>query len=119
MGLVLAVIIHSASIQDRGGAVFAIECLKQKWKNIKTIFADGGYSGELIKDIKQQFKITLEIIKRNELHVFKILPKRWIVERTFAWIDANRRNSKYYERLDDTGTAMVYISSMRVMLNRL
>jgi putative transposase len=119
MGLVLAVIIHSASIQDRGGATSAIASLKQQWKNIKVIFADGGYTGQLIKDIKQQFKITLQIIKRNELHAFKILPKRWIVERTFAWIDVNRRNSKYYERLDDTGTAMVYISSMRVMLNRL
>ncbi len=119
IGLVLAVVIHSASVQDRGGAVFAIERMKQKWKSIKLVFADGGYTGELIKAIKGQFRITLEIIKRNEQHAFKILPKRWIVERTFAWIDTNRRNSKYYERLDDTGVAMVYIASMRVMLNRL
>lgn len=119
LGLVLAVIIHSASVQDRSGAVLAIECMIKQWKRIKLIFADGGYSGALIKSIKQQYKITIEIIKRNELHQFKILPKRWIVERTFAWIDAHRRNSKYYERLDDTGTAMVHIASMRVMLNRL
>lgn len=119
LGLVLAVLIHSASVQDRSGATLVIACMKQQWKRIKIIFADGGYTGELIKDIKRQFKITLEIIKRNELHAFKILPKRWIVERTFAWIDANRRNSKYYERLDDTGAAMVQIASMRVMLNRL
>lgn len=119
IGMVLAVVIHSASVQDRSGAAVSIERMKQKWKRIKILFADGGYSGELIKIIKRQFRINLEIIKRNELHTFKILPKRWIVERTFAWIDTNRRNSKYYERFDETGVAMVHLSSIRLMLNRL
>lgn len=66
----------------------------ESWKKIIKIFADGGYRGQLIKTIKTTFKIELEIIKRNEWHTFKILPKRQIVERTFAWIDTNRRNSK-------------------------
>lgn len=80
------------------------------------IFADGGYRGQLIKTIKTTFKIELEIVKRNELHTFKILPKRWIVERTFAWIDTNRRNSKNYERLNNTSVAMIHLSAIRIML---
>lgn len=60
----------------------------------------------------------MEKIKRNELHAFKILPKRWIVERSFSWIDTNRRNSKNYERFNDTAVAMVDLSSIRIMLNR-
>ena len=118
-GLVLAVLIQSASMQDRDGALSVIECLVEKWNKVTKIFADGGYAGKLIEKVKEMFDIDLEIIKRNELHVFKILPKRWIVERTFAWIDTNRRNSKYYERVDDTGVAMVHLSAIRIMLNRI
>jgi putative transposase len=119
LGLVLAVVIHSASIQDRDGAKDVIEQLKDKWKRVIKIFADGGYRGQLIQWAKEHFKIDLEIVKRNELHLFKILPKRWIVERTLSWLDTNRRNSKFYERLDNTGVAMVHLSSIRIMLNRL
>lgn len=90
----------------------------ESWRKIVKIFADAGYCGRLIDTIKTTFKIELEIIKRNELHTFKILPKRWIVERTFAWIDNNRRNSKNYERLNNTSVAMVHLSAIRIMLNR-
>lgn len=119
LGLVLGVVIQGASVQDRSGAIPVIECLVEKWNKIIKIFADGGYSGGLIEAVKKQYRITVEIVKRTELHLFKILPKRWIVERTFAWIDTHRRNSKYYERLNDTGVAMVHIASIRIMLNRL
>ena len=118
LGLILAVVIQSASVQDRDGAVSVVEKLKENWKNIIKIFADGGYAGKLIAVIKERFKIELEIIKRDELHTFKILPKRWIVERTFSWIDTNRRNSKNYERLNQTSVAMVHLSAIRIMLNR-
>jgi len=118
LGLVLAVVIQNASVQDRDGAISVIEKMKESWKKIIKIFADGGYRGQLIETVKAKFKIDIEIIKRDELHRFKILPKRWIVERTFAWIDTNRRNSKYYERLNNTGIAMVHLSAIRIMLNR-
>lgn len=95
-----------------------IKAMCESWKNIIKLFADGGYRGKLIERIKTTFKIEMEIIKRNELHTFKILPKRWIVERTFSWIDAHRRNSKNYERLNNTAVAMVHLSSIRIMLNR-
>lgn len=118
LGLVLAIVIQSASVQDRDGAVEAVNKLGESWKKVVKIFADGGYRGQLIKTIKARFKIELEIIKRDQLHTFKVLPKRWIVERTFAWIDTNRRNSKNYERLNDTSVAMVHLSAIRIMLNR-
>jgi putative transposase len=118
LGLVLAVVIQSASVQDRDGAISVIEKMRESWKKIIKIFADSGYRGQLIKTVKTRFEIELEIIKRNELHIFKILPKRWIVERTFAWIDTNRRNSKNYERLNNTSVAMVHLSAIRIMLNR-
>ncbi len=116
LGLVLAVVIQSASVQDRDGAVDVVNKLCESWKKVVKIFADGGYRGQLIKTIKTKFKIELAIIKRNELGTFKILPKRWIVERTFSWIDTNRRNSKNYERLNNTSVAMVHLSSIRIML---
>lgn len=118
LGLVLSVVIQSASLQDRDGAVEVVNKLCESWKKVVKIFADGGYRGQLIKTIKAKFKIELEIIKRDELHTFKILPKRWIVERTFAWIDTNRRNSKNYERLNNTSMAMVHLSAIRIMLKR-
>ena len=118
LGLILAVVIQSASVQDRDGAASVVEKLTESWKKIVKIFADGGYAGKLIAVLKEKFKIDLEIIKRDELHTFKILPKRWIVERTFSWIDTNRRNSKNYERLNQTSVAMVHLSAIRIMLNR-
>lgn len=118
LGLILAVVIQSASVQDRDGAVDVVNKLFESWKKIIKIFADGGYRGQLIKTIKTKFEIELEIIKRDELHTFKILPKRWIVERTFAWIDTNRRTSKNYERLNDTSVAIVHLSAIRIMLKR-
>jgi putative transposase len=119
LGMVLAVVIQSASIQDRDGAKDVIRILSMKWKRVVKIFGDGGYRGKLIDWAQEWFNVDLEIIKRNELHLFKVLPKRWVVERTFSWIDTNRRNSKYYERLDSTGIAMVHLSSLRIMINRM
>jgi putative transposase len=118
LGLILAVVIQSASVQDRDGAQSVVEKMKQSWSRVIKIFADSGYAGKLIEKIKCTFNIELEIIKRTELHTFKILPKRWIVERTFSWIETNRRNSKNFERLNDTSVAIVQISALRIMLNR-
>ncbi len=118
LGLVLAVVIHSASIQDRDGADEVIRCMKESWYRIVKVFADGGYSGKLIERIKKAFGIEVEIIKKNEAHQFKVLPKRWIVERSFAWLDTNRRNSKDYERLTDTSQAMILLASIRIMLKK-
>jgi len=118
LGLILAVVIQSGCVQDRNGAIPVIEKLIESWKRIVKIFADGGYSGKLIGNVKKTIQIDIEIVKKNELNNFKVLPKRWIVERTFSWLDTNRRNSKNYERLNQTSVAMVHLSAIRIMLNR-
>lgn len=119
MGLILAVAIQSASLQDRDGAKKVIGKIKPHWNRLIKMFGDGGYCGKLIVWMRQKTAIDLEIVKRNELSKFKVLPKRWVVERTFSWIDTIRRNSKFYERLNETGVAMVHLSAIRLMLNRL
>jgi len=87
LGLVLAVVIQSASVQDRDGAIEVIGKMVESWRNVIKNFTDSGYRGRLIELVKTKFQMEMEIIKRNELHIFKILPKRWVVERTFSWID--------------------------------
>ncbi len=119
LGLILAVVIQSASVQDRNGAMDVIEKLRVQFKKVILLFADGGYSGKLEAAVKQRWKIIIQIVKKPQASVFKVLPKRWIVERTFSWIDTNRRNSKNYERLNQTCVAMVHLSAIRLMLNRI
>jgi transposase len=82
-----------------------MKSLKDKYlTGIQKIFADSGYLGELIEWTMLQFGWTLEIAKRNETHSFRILPKRWIVERTFAWLSFHRRMPKDYERPPELGS---------------
>jgi putative transposase len=117
MGLVLAVVVHSASIQDRDGAKIIMENLRFRYTSIIKIFADGGYAGKLIDYVQDTFKWLLEIVKRDSLN-FKVLPKRWIVERTLSWINNYRRNSKDYEYLTETSEAIIQLAMIRLMLNR-
>jgi putative transposase len=119
LGLILAVVIQSASVQDRNGAIDVIKKLRAQFKKVILLFADGGYSGKLEAAVKQRWKIIIQIVKKPQGSAFKVLPKRWIVERTFSWIDTNRRNSKNYERLNQTCVAMVHLSAIRLMLNRI
>jgi putative transposase len=116
LGLVLCVVVHSAGIQDRDGAMLVLIKLNRYWHKITKVFADGGYQGRLISKAWESLKYIIEIVKRNEVHVFKILPKRWIVERTFSWIDTNRRTAKSYERKTNTVEAVTQIAAIRVMI---
>ena len=120
LGLLLDVTVHSANIADRRGAAMILPKLGLNWAKIKTIFADGGYPPPQKVNVKGQqlCGYCLEIVKRTELNTFKVVPKRWIVERTFAWLETNRRNAKSYERLPCTAEAMVQLSAIRIMLKQ-
>ena len=83
-GLLLEVVVHSAGIQDRDGAKLVFKKAKNKLQTITKIFADGGYAGKLIAWTEQKYNLVLEIVKRNQLHTFVVLPKRWIIERTIS-----------------------------------
>jgi putative transposase len=119
LGHILSVVIHSATIHDSKGAESVFEELKNKYlSGIIKIFADGGYRGELIERVLLRFGWTLEIVKRNEVGQFQVLPMRWIVERTFAWISFQRRTSKDYERQTESSIAFIHLAMIRVMLNK-
>ncbi len=118
LGLILCVWVHSAGIQDRNAGLPIIEKLKERGNRIVKIFAYSGYNGVLVQRVKNQCGYDLEIVKKQENKAFKVLPKRWIVERTIAWINNSRRMAKDYERHTATSEAMVQLAAIRIMLNR-
>lgn len=120
LGLIHGCLVHTANIQERAGAKLLLEPLQNTLKLMKKIIADGGYSGqEMIDWTKEKCGWIFEVVKRTELHTFKVLPKRWIVERTFGWFENYRRLSRDYEYAADTSETMIYIAMTQVMLNRL
>ena len=111
---------HAASIQDRVGAKAVFIGLLECFPRLRLIWADGGYGGKLVGWVKDFCGWTLEIIKRTDnIKGFKILPKRWIVERTFGWLNFSRRLSKDYEHNRRSSEAMVYIAMIHLMTKRL
>jgi putative transposase len=122
LGLLLAVVVHPANIQDRDGAklVFAKAKLLGSWPRMERVWADGGYAGKLIAWVSSFCLWVLEIVKRtDDVKGFKLLPKRWVVERTFSWLSNYRRLSKHYEYWNETGEAMIHLAMIHLMLRRL
>jgi putative transposase len=121
MGLLLRVLVLPAHIQDRDGAkqLLAAFFAKTPRRRVKHIWADGGYTGALLEWSRKLWRCTFEIVKRTELHTFKVLPRRWVVERTFGWLGRYRRLNRDYERQAQTGETMVYLAMTRLMLTRL
>lgn len=120
LGLVLAVVVHAANIQDRDGARLLLERAKGPLATLQHIWADGGYAGTLVDWVRSRCSWVLEIVKRPaESKGFVVLPRRWVVERTFAWLGRYRRLSKDYEELTDTSEAMIHVAMISLMLRRL
>ena len=120
MGLLLVVIVHAANIHDSQSAYDVIKNLKWRFSRMTKIFADGGYRGELIEKVYKSFGWLLDIVLRSDNNKsFEVLPKRWVVERTFAWFESYRRLSKDYEFNTNTSEAMIQLAMTKLMLNRL
>ena len=114
------VVVHPAHIQDRDGAKLVIGKLKDRFDRMSLIWADAGYSGKLVEWVRELTGWTLQIVKRPQhSHQFEVLPRRWVVERTFAWLGRCRRLSKDYEALPETTEAWIYTSMTHLMLRRL
>ncbi len=111
-------IVHSAGIQDRVAARAVLMRLFCRFDSIATVFADGGYTGTLIGWAKDMFGYSVEIVKRNEQHLFRVLPKRWIVERTFAWLNWSRRLSKDYELRHASAESIIHTAFAHMLLRR-
>jgi transposase len=118
-GLLLTVLVTAASIQERDAARPLLWNLRQAFPQIRLAWADGGYAGKLVT-AKTALSLTLEIVKRpGDLYTFKVLPHRWVVERTLAWITHHRRTVRDYERLGARHETYVYWAMIIVMTRRL
>ena len=123
LGMILAITITSAAVQDRDAAKGLIKLMLSMYHRIQIIWADGGYLGKLVDWVKQHRpygKLKLEIVRRcDHTKGFKVLPKRWIVERTFGWLYKSRRLCRDYEVRLDHSESMILICMIRLMLKRL
>lgn len=113
-------VVHSAAIQDRDGAKLVFFKAAALFPTISLVWADGGYAGKLVDWLSRWCYWCLEIVRKLGDQVgFQVLPKRWIVERTFAWLGRYRRLSKDYEELCENSEAMIQIAMIQLMLHRL
>ena len=120
LGLLLNVVVHPADIQDRDGAFHLLRRARRLFPFIEHIFADGGYAGrKMAMTVWRTGAWSLQIVKRSGAAGFEVLPKRWIVERTFAWISRNRRLARDFERYATTVAAFIRLAMIRIMLRRL
>ncbi len=118
-GLLLEVVVHPANIQDRDGAKLVINKMLGKFPRLRLIWGDAGYAGRLVAWVMDTAGWTLEIVRRPRGGEFKLLPRRWVVERTFAWLGRCRRLSKDYEALPQTTEAWTRLAMINLMLRRL
>lgn len=124
LGLVLTVMVTSASVQDRPGGRSILQHLAARFPSIALVWADGGYANKidtsLVSWAKHKLGVLLEIVKRSDdAKGFQVLPRRWVVERTFGWLTRNRRLARDYERLTANSEAMIKIAMIRLMAIRL
>lgn len=109
-----------ADIQDRHAAIDLLKQTRSRFPFVERIYADGGYSGvKTAALVRSTGCWKIEIVKRSDVHRFVVLPKRWIVERTFAWISRNRRLTREFERYASTAVAFIHLAMIRLMLKRL
>lgn len=122
LGLILMVRVLPAHLQDRDAARHLISGFFAQGpsrRRVKHIWADGGYAGALLAWSRKLWRCTIEIVKRTQPHQFKVLPRRWVVERTFGWLGRYRRLNRDYERQATTGETFVHLAMIRLMLARL
>src|ERR1700731_3742919 len=122
LGLLLHAVVHPADIQDRDGGVLVLSTLFGLYPFLQKLFADGGYQGPVFQKASAKLlpHLEIEIVKRSD-HAkgFELLPRRWVVERTFAWFNRCRRLAKDFENLTRNALAFLRLASIRLMLRKL
>jgi len=118
-GLPHAIAVTTAEVTDRQGALEAFSRCAQNLCKVQSILVDGGYTGQPFADaVKQALGATVQVAKRNELHTFAVIPQRWVVERSFAWLDQCRRLWKNCERKLNTSLQLVHLAFLALLLKR-
>lgn len=121
-GLPHAIAVTTANVTDRQGALVALKRCKPSLNQVQSLLCDGGYTGKPFAQGVQAIlggEVTVQIAKRSELHSFKVMPKRWIVERSFAWLEKDRRLWKNCERLLNTSLQFVHLAFLVLVIRRL
>lgn len=119
-GLPHAIGITTANVTDREGALTMISQTKKNLSLVSNLLVDGGYSGDAFAEaVKKIIGATVEVAKRNELHTFAVIPKRWVVERSFAWLEKCRRLWKNCERKINTSLHFVILAFISILIKRL
>lgn len=132
-GLVLRAVVHPANIADRDGARRVLEQVPTTFPDLRQVWVDAGYRGQLVTWAEQTLGLTLTVVQRPRRWVrvaddvtpppmpagFPVLPRRWVVERTFAWLGRYRRLSKDYEQLPATEEAWIFAAMIQLMVHRL
>lgn len=121
LGLPMRVVIHSAGVQDRDGAGRVLDKIRRRFPWLERIWADGGYKARQVDAaVAKSPPLRVEIVKRtDDMKGFVVLPRRWVVERTFSWFARNRRLAKDYETLADTLLAFVTLASIQLAVRQL
>jgi transposase len=120
LGLMVGITVHSAAIQDRDGAAGLLRQTRRLFPFIEVIFADAGYQGPVMAaTVVRTGRWRLQIVKRNDVPRFEVVRKRWVVERTLAWISHFRRLTRDFERYARSVTAFIRLAMIRIMLRRL
>jgi transposase len=118
-GLPHAIVVTTADVTDRDGALRAMDRSKANLALVESILVYGGYTGQPFADgVMERIEATVQVVKRNELHTFVVLPKRWIVERSFGWLEKCRRLWKNCERKLNTSLQMILLAFLRLLLRR-
>jgi putative transposase len=120
-GFMVGAVIHAADVQDRDGAPGVLAMIRHRYPWLRHVFADGGYAGKKLKAaLGRMGKWTIQIVKRSDkAKGFEVIPRRWVVERTFAWLSRNRRLAKDFERTIESATAWLFIASVQLLARRI
>ncbi len=121
LGLMVGLVVQGADVQDRDGAPEVLKSIRARWPWLRHVFADGGYAGPKLKDAMSGCgDWTIEIIKRSDsAKGFEVLPRRWVVERTFAWLGRSRRLAKDWEKSIASAEAWILVAHIRLLTRRL
>ena len=122
--MILKVRVHAADVQDRDGAALVLDQIDEPLSKLELIWADGGYAGNKLQGWMQarfgERPLRLEIVRRSDTQKgFAVLPRRWVVERTFGWLHQFRRLSKDYEFRTDSSEAFIFLAASRLLIARL
>jgi putative transposase len=120
LGLPLVLVVHPADLQDRDGLALVCARIRRRFPWLAHLFADGGYQGAVAAAAAARERLRLEIVKRPaDLRGFEVLPRRWVIERSFAWLSRNRRLARDFEHLTEAATAMVVVAIIQLLIRRL